>query len=84
MEAESFLAAQTHERTAAVDEELLGVWVPHRRSSVMSWGHLAGVVCRDGGILFRPFGYYDDRDVGVDVIMEVGLYSILKGGAPLR
>ncbi|MHB8878589.1 MAG: hypothetical protein ACYC8T_33235 [Myxococcaceae bacterium] len=73
----SFLVASSEDHRPVLDDRLVSVWQQHRQSDVTSWAGLASVICRNGGIMFRPFGFFDDLEVGTDVILESALLGRL-------
>jgi hypothetical protein len=72
IEPESFIIASTTGSAPTLDEHVLGVWQRHQ-SELLRWAEIATAVCGDGRVLFRPFGFFDDVEVGVDVILEADL-----------
>jgi hypothetical protein len=70
---ESFLVGCTNGDAPPLDDELLRVWEQRRQSRLAIWAELAVIVCRGGRVLLRPFGYFDDVEVGVDLFLESSL-----------
>lgn len=76
-ECKSFIVGTTVGDAPRLDERLLGAW-QRDRLELAWWGEFASVVCCDGHLLFRPFGFFDDVEVGVDIILKT---EFLKGRA---
>ena len=71
-EQESFIVASTTGRAPNLDEHVLAAW-QRRQTELVKWAELAVAVCGHHQVLFRPFGFFDDVEVGVDAILEPGL-----------
>lgn len=75
----SLLVASTKARSVLIDDELVAAWRQVQDLDLASWLGVARRVCRDGHILFRPFGFFDDVEVGTDIILEAGSLETLLG-----
>jgi hypothetical protein len=64
----SFIVGSTTNAVPTLDERVLQAW-QEDRSEVKRLADLARILCADGFLLFRPFGYFDDVEVGVDVLL---------------
>jgi hypothetical protein len=71
-EPDSFLVAVTNGYLMAVDDDLLKRWQRNHRSSNIHWRELSQWVCLRQAICFRPFGFFDDVEGGVDLILGLG------------
>jgi hypothetical protein len=69
-EPSSFVIGTLTSHPPALDDRLLTLWQDYRPEFPGEVARLAEIVCRDGGLLFRPFGAFDDREVGIDVILN--------------
>jgi hypothetical protein len=67
LERASFIVASTAGHAPALDERLLETW-QRDQPEIARWSELAAVICQDGNLLFRPFGFFDDVGAGVDLI----------------
>lgn len=66
----SLLVASIRGNTPALDDDLVAHWLHLRHLDLLSWLGVAERVCRREEVLFRPFGYFDDVEVGTDLILE--------------
>ena len=57
-------------------------WVSVRDSGLNGWASIATEICRSGGVLLRPFGEFDDVEVGIDIfstwLLAEKFHGILK------
>lgn len=69
LEPRSFIVGSTTGYAPVLDDLLLKRW-QYYRPELAWWAELANVVCSNGCLLFRPFGAFDDVEIGLDVILE--------------
>lgn len=72
----SFLVAAPE--PPVLEDYLAAGWAEGEYEIMTFWRDIALVAAREGRLLFRPFGYFDDVEVGVDVIGAPGTITMLK------
>ncbi len=78
----SFLVAAPE--PPVLEDYLAAGWADGHPGDMTFWRDMALMTSRDGHLLFRPFGNFDDREVGVNVIGAPETVAMLKEDARSR
>jgi hypothetical protein len=78
-EPESFLVASPSGAEVPLEPDIATAWQAGCLHDLKTWARLAESLSKRGAAVLRPFGYFDDVEVGVDLLLDPALLPRIIG-----